>query len=484
MPCRDRMWLRRMTRWCRDVAPAFLVSVLLTGCATPDCPRVATLDYSQYEPCLPRNETVKGASQVGAFTVLDVYRSPAPLPFNSGSNFQRILYQGHTVVDETAYVHAWAGKEVLFARTAWGKAGKAQYHLVYARDGKPVVEDIGDPSQTYNATTEFPYGYPLTPDLRYFGHFNLPDSRGYLLGVHPTRVVTLPMTPTGVRTPLLTWLAGVSPDGKTFAYIDDYDAVSAIRVVDADGASRGVVPIPMTPLAKPDAGQHPFAPAWRWFGATYRWDKNEHGAWIVARRGTDADASAPPQNPLEELFIDARVGYRQCFAQGDPACLRGWGPRTARADLAAECCLSRYAWAPTIPARAFGANVTALFYADQRGVGSGYEVMLDAPHDSVTAAIVRGLRSRKIPFVRLDDCPAYPDGAKECLGRMERTVGWKTPVDDGPVRQMLRLAQERAVFMTPTAAFVVFPMEDGSSLLTTLARHDLTAPAGARTSAR
>ena len=110
--------------------------------------------------------------------------------------------------------------------------------------------------------------------------------------------------------------------------------------------------------------------------------------------------------------------------------------------------------------------------------------MLDAPHDSVTAAIVRGLRSRKVPFVRLDDCPAYPDGAKECLGRMERTVGWKTPVDDGPVRQMLGLAQQRAVFMTPTAAFVVFPMDDGGTLLSTLARHDLTAPAGARDSAR
>ena len=67
---------------------------------------------------------------------------------------------------------------------------------------------------------------------------------------------------------------------------------------------------------------------------------------------------------------------------------------------------------------------------------------------------------------------------------MERTVGWKTPVDRGPVREMIDLAQKHAVFMTPTAAFVVFPMDDGSTLLSPPARHDLTAPAAARDSAR
>jgi hypothetical protein len=473
MPCPDRMSLCQMKRWCRTIAPAVLASALLTGCATPDCPRVATSDYSQYARCLPSDESVTAAAQVGAFTVLDVYRSALPLPFSSGHGFKRVLYQGRTVVDETDAVHPWPGKDVLFSRLVFSKTGKAQFHLIYAKAGKALVEDIGDPGQGYHATTEFPYGYPLTPELRYFGDLGLPDSRGYLLSVFPTRVVTLPMTPGGMRTPLVGWLAAVAPDGKAFAFIDDYEAVSAIQVVDADGASRGLVAIPLTPLAQPGAGQHPFEPAWRWFAATYQWDKNEHGAWIVSRR-----APAPPQqNPLEELFIDARVGYRQCFAEGDPACLRGWGPRKARLDSDEECCLSKYAWAPTTPARAFGAEVRALFYARLGSTGSGYEMMLDAPHDNVSAAIVRGLQARNVPFVRLDECQSSSDGAKECLSRMERTVGWKTPIDDGPVRQMLDLAQQRAVFMTPTAAFVVFPMDDGSTLLSTLARHDLTTPA-------
>jgi hypothetical protein len=203
---------------------------------------------------------------------------------------------------------------------------------------------------------------------------------------------------------------------------------------------------------------------------------------IVSRRAPPSPP--PPQNPLEELFIDARTGYLQCFAEGDPARLRGWGPRKARTDSDQECCLSKYAWTPADPARAFGAGVTALFYASLGLPGSGYELMLDAPHDSVSAAIVSSLRARKVPFVRLGECPGSSEGADECLARMERTVGWKTPVDDGPVRQMLRLAQQRAVFMTPTAAFVVFPMDDGSTLLSTLARHDLTAPAADRDSAR
>lgn len=476
-----------MKRWRRHAAPALLASVLLAGCAAPDCPQVATSDYDQYARCLPHDESVTAAAQAGAFTVLDVYRSALPLPFSSGHGFKRILYQGRTVVDETDGVHVWAGKAdgVIFSEPVFSKAGKAQFHLVYADAGKPVVEDIGDPDQGYHATLDFPYGYPLTPDVRYFGDLGLPDSRGYLLSVHPTRVVKLPMTPKGMRTPLVGWLAAVAPDGKAFAYIDDYAQVSAIQVVDADGSSRGLVAIPFTPLAQPDAGQHPFEPAWRWFAATYAWDKNEHGAWIVSRRAPPSPPPPPPpKNPLEELFIDARTGYLQCFAEGDPACLRGWGPRKARTDSDDECCLSEYAWAPTDQARAFGADVTALFYARLGLPGSGYELMLDAPHDSVSAAIVSSLRARKVPFVRLDECPGSSDGADECLARMERTVGWKTPVDGGPVRQMLDLAQEHAVFMTPTAAFVVFPMGDGGTLLSTLARHDLTAPAAARDSAR
>lgn len=486
MPWSGRESFQRIGRWCRQVFPAVVASTVLTACSVPDCPKVATSVYDDYARCLARNESVTGAAQVGDYTVLDIHLSAGFMALGASYDFQRLLHDGRPVVDNSLTIEVWSGRDdpVFFIDPVYSEEpDRGQFQIVYTLAGTPVVEHIGDPNESYHANYAFRFGYPLTPQLRYFGAPDGRDHAGYLLGAHPTRVIDLPPAPGGGQTPLVGWLASVSPDGKAYAYIDGYQEVQAILVVDADGAHRGLIALPATAMEPARKHEHPFEPAWRWFAAQFTWARNDRGDWIVAPH---APASRAPENPLEELFIDAENGYRQCFSDDHPACLRGWRvhEEAARAGGDEECCLSKYAWTPTTPARAFGAGVSTLLYADTGASTSGYQLMLDAPHDTVTAAIIRVLRARRTPFIQPGDCPDSEEGILACVERIEKATGWDVLANDGAGTRILHAAKSHAVFVTPSAAFAVFPMPDGRSAISTLARRAVTAPAADRDSAR
>lgn len=276
---------RTARRW-RHIAPVILASMSLTACRAPDCPKIATAVHEAYAPCLARDESVTASAQWGAFTILDINRRPGIATFGTPESYKRLLHDGRPVVDRTFAVYVWNVNDnpVFFTEPEGSEDGlKSQFRIDYARDGMPVAENIGNPEENYDKTFTFPFGYPLTPALRYFAEQSA-RSAGYLLAVHPTRIVKLPMMPAEGKMPFYSWLAGMSPDGKAFAFIDDRDDIKALQVVDIDGASRAIVVVPPTSLPHHEKYEHPLAPAWRWFDATYAWSRNDRGQWTVTPR--------------------------------------------------------------------------------------------------------------------------------------------------------------------------------------------------------
>lgn len=483
-----RMSFTRIVRPCRNAFLALSASTVLTACPAPDCPTVATSVHSDYARCLARNESVTGAAQVGEYTVLDIHLSAGFMSLGPSYDFKRLLHNGRPVVDNTMRLEVWSGREdpVFFADPLYSEgARRGQFQMVTTQGGKALIEHIGDPDESYRADYDYPYGYPLTADVRYFGAPGARDNAGYLLSAYPTRVLALPAAPDGGQTPQVGWLAGIAPDGKAYAYIDGYENVSAVLVVDAAGTRRALLPLPLTPMAPSAKYEHEFSPAWRWFGEQFKWERNARGEWIVAAR---APAPAPPpERPAEALFTDPANGYRQCFSDDNEACLRGWTDapsRPTRAGAGDDCCLSKYAWSPTTPARAFDAKVTALYYATAGASESGYQLMLDAPPAAVAASIARRLRARNGRFIQPEACPETIEGIEHCAARIEAATGWDMLGHDGIIMRVSGAAKKGHVFVTPDIAFAVFAMPDGGAAVATLARRALTAPAADRASAR
>jgi hypothetical protein len=373
-------------------------------------------------------------------------------------------------------IKPWAGLSgtVLFADIYEGDLGVSRLHLIYERAGQPIVERVDVGSNGWAADHEFPYGYPLDSGVRYFPRYVESRNAGFLLSAFPTRLTSLPLGPEGMRVPWVQSLAGIAPDGKAYAYTDSHMTPSAVVVVDADGTVHAPVPIPFTALTlRVQPGANPFEPIWRWFAVAFTWQKDQRGRWeIVPTRESPAISAA---NPVEEPFIDASTGYQACFASANPVCLQGWRLQQDSAALLGDCCLSRYAYAPTQLTRAFEANVVAMVYSKSVTGDSGYRLLLNAPPDRVVAAMSKRLQIRKVPFVRTDECPNIATDNAACIAALKQSINWKTdPTGDQILSVIFRAGENTAVFMTPTVAFAVYAAPDGRTWIDTLARYDLS----------
>jgi hypothetical protein len=318
------------------------------------------------------------------------------------------------------------------------------------------------------------HGYPLRHGVRYFPRYLGEHDAGFLLRVLPTRLTKLPPGPKGASITSVLSLAGIAPDGKAYVYTDSHETPSVVVVVDADGTVRDPVPIPITSLSSsvgPDS--NPFEPVWRWFAATFTWQKDAHGRWAIIP--TWAHAGIAPANPVEEPFIDAVAGYKSCFASANPACLQGWRFLEDSGARFGDCCLSRYAYEPIKPTRAFESDVMAIVYSRSVTSDSGYKLLLNAPRDQVIATLTKRLKSREVPFVRTDQCPNLASESAPCIDLLKQTIRWKDQVSPSLLWTIFSASENAAVFMTPTAAFAVYAAANGRTWVDTLARYEILA---------
>jgi hypothetical protein len=456
--------------WTKWLIALLITSSILSGCNDRKCIKASAKDTAVYDECLFRYESVAKVRQFGPFTALTV-RYVEPYGYwGADFTYERILYEGQILKKKVDSVSEWRGlaETVLFVEFLSGD--ESSLHLVYEHAGRPIAERIDVGNYGWAGTSEFPHGFPLSAGVRYFPRYVGAKDAGFLLAALPTRVTKLPLGPQGVRVPWVQILAGIAPDGKSYAYSDSRETPSAVVVVDADGAVHEPIPIPFTSLglkADPDTGA--LEPLWNWFGKTFIWQRNPDGRWEIVPKW--ASHSGQTENSVENVFIDAANGYKVCFANDNSACLSGWLPMRKTDTQANDCCLSPYVYSPLKPIRVFNGDLIKLVYSESITPGSGYQVELDASSDVVVKALTERLQQREVPFVRVDKCPDLVSNERECIAILKRTVRWKDPIDQSVVDNILRAAKAGVVVVTPTAALGIYAGQNGQTWIDTLARY-------------
>jgi hypothetical protein len=467
-------WQRNLIRCClRWVGPLLGVCSLLVGSTDKVCPTTPDWGLKVYDGCLDSHETATEATQIGPFTTLAILYVNGYGYFGTHRTYQRLLYKGRILASEVSDVQPWNGlsSPVLFADWYVGD-DLGSLHLIYERGRQPIVERIVRSGSGWRADQQFPYGYPLQSGTRYFPRTFGGFDAGFLLDVLPTRLTKLPLGPEGVSVPSVQSLAGIAPDGTAYAYADSETNPSAVVVVNADGTLRDPIPIPFTTLA---LGFGPninlFDPLWRWFGLTFKWEKDTRGRWDI--RPTWADAAASASNPVEEPFIDGVSGYHSCFVSANRACLQGWRPVHDGASRFGDCCLSRYVYEPAEQTQAFGADVQAVVYSKSAASNSGYRLLLNSPADRVIATLTTRLQGRKVQFVRTDQCKNFAPDYDECIARLNQTFHPNGQLSQELLSAIFRATDNTAIFVTPTVAFAVYAAPKGRTWVDTLARYAL-----------
>lgn len=455
-----------------------VLCAFLPGCTPSNCVDMAAHDDDRFVACLLPHESLKSVKEYGQFTALELHYNSGPGSLGHIDAYTRLLYRGRTVVPQARDIARWDNlpQTVLFADFVEKNLDAGTLHIVYEQGDKAVVETIHPlVNDSYTADYEFPYGFPMGPGRRYFQAIFEPDNAGFLLQVLPTRVTRLPLIPDGIRIPFIKVLAGIAPDGQAYAYTDDRTAPSVIGIVDSDGTVHDPVPIPFQPLeTSADPHANPFEPVWRWFAASFAWQRDKSGKWTVAPLPTHPVKL--PANPVEELFIDGIAGYRTCFSGANAHCSQQWQLQKEQPAGLADWYLSPYRYTPPVATRAFDANVSTLLYSRASGNQSGYQLLLDAPPDQVIAALNKRLQDRGIPFVRIDRCPgvaSYENTA--CKAQLQKTIHWHDTLSDEDLRQLFRSAEDSIVLMTPTLALGVYPAPGNRTFISTLARYDVSA---------
>lgn len=243
-------------------------------------------------------------------------------------------------------------------------------------------------------------------------------------------------------------------------------------VSEKGGILHDAIPIPVAdPATLASRGPNFVDGLQGWFPTIFEWTQNSEGKWVLAPRAP-VTADRWPANPVEELFIDADIGYRTCFAPDNAYCLPGWQRR--RKDDAEDDTVSfvrnpAWSYSPATPLHAFGGNVLQL-YTSTSG-RSHYALTLDASAGKVTAELVARLKARKIPFVRTDQCP-QDGGRANCSTPLNAQLGWQLPIDQAILSAIDGKADDPAVFVLPTVAVAVYPLEDGSCWIKTVARYN------------
>ena len=453
---------------------ALIVCSTLLGCNEKPCVDGLIGSPAAYNNCLLKYESIERTRQFGAFTVLTIRYTEPSGDWGADFQFERVLFKGRILKKNVDYVRQWIGlsETVLFLEFYDGDAGTL--HLTYERGGRAIVESIDAGRYGWVATYEYPNGFPLSDNVRYFPRYVGANDAGFLLRALPTRITALPSGPEGVRAPWIRVLAAVAPDGKAYAYTDSTKTPSVVVVVDDNGFVHDPIPIPFTfPALGIRSGENMFEPVWQWFNDSYVWEKNAQGGWEVARKSNYKAAHST--NPVEEVFIDAMNGYKTCFASHSPGCLSGWRNETSTITQLDYCCLSPHIYTPSKPLRVFGGNLVRLVYSRSTASGSGYQVQLDASSASVITALEDRLKTRKVPFVRVDDCPDLASKERECIARLKRNVNWKDSTDRDFIGSIFSAAGNGAVFVTPTVALAIYSAPNDQTWIDTLARYDHSA---------
>ncbi|WP_374584414.1 hypothetical protein [Pseudoduganella sp.] len=430
------------------------VAFLLASCNSDHPPS------GPYAKWLENGEEVESTEQVGPFTVLHIrYRPSGWGSFHgTGHNLDRVLHAAKVVVEKSEISKPWEGTGAPAVLSYVYAGDKSPLHVVYERKGKPVVERIdGD-------RIGLTLGEPVGPGLRYF-EVESGTHIGFLLKAFPLQVFAVPR---GAEHSKFAYLAGLAPDFKAFALADSPATPTAVIVVDAQGKLGDPIPMPLMPGASREiAGDRPSELARAWFDSHFAWQKNAEGRWDIVRATTDAPGAATA-NPVEELFLDASMGYRTCFGGNAIACLRGWQkvPAEGKAMQDLFCCDTPYFYKPVQTVRAFGAPVRRLLYAPAAG-GAAYHLILNAPPEQVMREL--SARVERRGFRHLNHEQITEESIAGFVGKDFYRTGSLVPQNDASGAQQLVL---------PTVTLRVEAFEQGT-IIYTLARYPALEGAGA-----
>jgi len=460
-----------LARPAKLLGPAMLATSLLTGC-------FSTMHYKpegKYAKTLFDDEDVTKAVPHGEFTKLTVRYLGGGSYMTSGEVIsERLIYRDKIVIKEARQLEPWSELDT----PAFFAEVYEDYYwrdfLIHEVDGKPVVERIeqGTPGRDDTqrvATRGFNFGYPLRQGVRYFPRAMTP---GFLLSVFPMKVSVLPQPVDLLKRLAANQLAAVSPDEKSFAYVDDMNAPSFVMVVDDNGERRDPIPIPRVELApRPESDVNPYDRVRTWFNATYKWQRDSNGKWAAEPL---APVTPPAANPAEEIFLSERTGYRSCFTAADAHCLDNW--HQASRDEVVKAIpydpAQPMVYAPSVPTQAFGANVKLLAYETSSGIYSGYTLYSDSPPAQVMAEYAKRLESRRIPYVRSDQC-THKQWWPDCDDLI------KSKLNIGPSNNRLRdLVIDAArgpatVFILPDMLVSLLTTKDGGTVMRTAYRGKL-----------
>lgn len=429
----------------------------------------------QYADVLERGEKTVKAEPYGRFTALSVeYRQGGGSLMSTRNESMRLIHDEKVVVRNTDAIERWTdfAEPVYFTRL--GDEYKL-LALVHERAGKAEVVRVPAAVNGYRGTQQYPHGFPLAPGIRYFPVSQLP---GFLVSAMPVAITPLPTAANGGDSLQLHALAAVSPDGKSFAYVDSEYAPSVVMVVDADGRRREPLPLPRFYLAdQPVYAGNPYAHLWAWSRGALSWYKNAAGSWDVEPEGM-APVPADAGRAVEQLFISDQTGYRSCFAAAHRACLPGW-----RAASAAELRTAQsqgdevppFAYAPQQAVTAFGGQVQLLRFAGDCCAVPSYHLYLDGAPDAVAAQLSTRLRQGKTPFVRVDQCPRRSGNDGKCAAQLAQQLG--RPESQGRALENLldtMEEQQGVAFVMPTLAVMVRANGQGGSIIQTLMRADFS----------
>ncbi|WP_175016937.1 hypothetical protein [Massilia sp. YMA4] len=443
---------------------ALALALALVACGAP-----ATPPSGPYARFLKGDESVRKVSQEGPFTLLDIdYSTCCGYLFGAQLDYQRILYRDKVLVKKVERVEPFRG----FGRPAlvWPvPLGDGKLQVLSEHGGKAAFDTVDLGLYSHDGEDGYYHGYPIAPGVRYF-----PSNGGVLLSGFPLRVQKLPAG-LDCCTGHIGQLAGTAPDGSAYAYADSRKEPGAILVVDADGTKREPVPLPVTPTTASTQDLSPHTPLLRWFQSSFAWTKNAQGKWNAA------PVAAAPQGKgvaAEDVFLDVPAGYRRCFATDNASCEPGW--RLLQAGelptLFKDGYVPPYSYAPPQGMRAFGAPVTALIASRIGYGGTGYYLYVDASAEQVVAAFTRRLRERKLPFVRVDECPRTDYGNPDCAAQLGERLGWRRKLDYSLEGALRWRPESGAMFVLPTIAVAIVAEEGGATRISTLARYPAPPP--------
>lgn len=432
----------------------------------------------EFERFLKEYETARQIVVNGPFAAIDIdYRKPGSYFTSARLFYWRVVFKDKIYLDRVDNVQHWEGVEPSTFFVYKYDDAKSPLHVLSHKNGKPVMERIDLAASHWHSRGPFRFGYPIDAQTRYFPRHYFGDG-GFLLKAHPLTAMPLPEgLGSGCCTLSINTLAGISPDGEAYAYVDKPDTPTALVVVSRQGKKQTPFPVPMSRIFDPRKSEDasPYEPLWRWLPMHFKWGQDAAGNWDVTPQ-----IAAPGVNgtaALESLFISPRTGYRTCFAPSNSSCAAGW--REASGDderrvFGQQRERASYGYVPKMPLKAFDAPVELLIFGPAYS-STGYELYLRGRAENVVDAIKRRFASEKVDYLRVNQCPPDSINRYSCLPLLKEKFQWPLYLEDQLASILERSEEYGAVFVTANGAFTVRQLSSEVTAVLTLARYDFSA---------